>query len=61
MSCLTCNYITGHDQACSQYPIEKMDSAEARLMALIEALEERIYTLEESEKARALGNKTRGF
>lgn len=61
MSCVGCNYITGHDPTCSQYAIDKVDGAEARLLALIEALEERVYTLEENEKALALPNKATRF
>ena len=52
MSCYECSYITGHAQSCSRYAAEADENLEARLLARIEALEERVRELEERNQVR---------
>jgi hypothetical protein len=50
--CRECNYITGHAESCTEGLSERTDDMESRLLAKIEALEERVAQLEELEKVR---------
>jgi len=52
MSCYECSHITGHAHTCSQYAASADESLEARLLARIEALEERVRQLEERNEVR---------
>jgi hypothetical protein len=52
MSCHNCHYISGHDRSCPYWAEATADDIEARLMARIEALEERVRQLEERNEVR---------
>jgi hypothetical protein len=45
-------YISGHAETCVHYAADRADDIETRLLARIEALEERVRLLEERNEVR---------
>lgn len=60
MSCQECNYITGHDEFCTRGTADRLSDAERRLLARIEALEERVAELEQRDEQRAYAKAMEG-
>lgn len=60
MSCHYCSYITGHAEGCIHYAADRADSIETKLLARIEALEERVRQLEEHNATRDLAARQLG-
>lgn len=60
MSCPECMYISGHDQFCTRGTADRLSDAEQRLIARVEALEERVRQLEERNETRDLAARELG-
>lgn len=61
MSCHSCHYISGHDRSCQYWAEATADDIEARLVARIEALEERVRQLEERNETRDIAARQLGM
>ena len=58
--CRECSYITGHAESCTEGLSERTDDMESRLLARIDALEERVRQLEERNETRDLAARQLG-
>jgi hypothetical protein len=53
-------YISGHDEYCSRGSAERIGDTESKLLARIEALEERVRQLEELNRTREIAARQLG-